>query len=234
MAVPDTNTFSLQDVVDEINPTTDDLQDCVDDANSSDYDTTYYTAPATSLLEFRNYGAGYTQIKLVGIENSGSAACLLVLLDEDEVAEAWFHNGAGPYPTIGDIIYATSSGGARVGGNAWYYVRVADYSIQIDNNGYVIDDFICNQYTAFQMTTQKYYTESNINCSDNTYTTYYHNGSGDKPVVGDTIYEDGSGVTPHNGLFFGNDAWRVLAGYAISVAVSSTGVVTGESYVCAK
>lgn len=58
MAVPNTNTFSLQDVVDEINPTTDDLQDCINDAIEGNYDPTYYTAPATSLLEFRNYGAG--------------------------------------------------------------------------------------------------------------------------------------------------------------------------------
>ena len=56
MAVPDTNTFSLQDVVNEINPTTDDLQDCINDAVAGDYDPTYYTAPATNLLEFRNYG----------------------------------------------------------------------------------------------------------------------------------------------------------------------------------
>ena len=56
MAVPDTNTFSLQDVVDEINPTTDDLQDCINDAIEGNYDPNYYTAPATSLLEFRNYG----------------------------------------------------------------------------------------------------------------------------------------------------------------------------------
>jgi hypothetical protein len=56
MAVLDTDTFSLQDVVDEINPTTDDLQDCINDAIEGNYDTNYYTAPATSLLEFRNYG----------------------------------------------------------------------------------------------------------------------------------------------------------------------------------
>tara|TARA_R110002074_G_scaffold211135_1_gene380444 strand:+ start:1402 stop:1812 length:411 start_codon:yes stop_codon:yes gene_type:complete len=55
MAVPNTTTFSLQDVVNEINPTTDDLVDCIADANSSGYDSSYYTSPATSLLEFRNY-----------------------------------------------------------------------------------------------------------------------------------------------------------------------------------
>lgn len=54
--VPDTNTFSLQDVVNVVNPTTNDLQDCINDAIESYYDPTYYTPPATSLLEFRNYG----------------------------------------------------------------------------------------------------------------------------------------------------------------------------------
>lgn len=57
MAVPNTTNFTLQDVVDEINPTTDDLQDCINDAIEGNYDPTYYTAPATSLKEFRNYGA---------------------------------------------------------------------------------------------------------------------------------------------------------------------------------
>ena len=56
MAVPNTTTFSLQDVVDEINPTTDDLVDCVSDATSGD-------SPATSLLEFRNY-AGSTVLTI--------------------------------------------------------------------------------------------------------------------------------------------------------------------------
>lgn len=56
MAVPDTTTFTLQNVVDEINPTTDDLVDCISDADSGSYDLAYYTPPATSLLEFRNYG----------------------------------------------------------------------------------------------------------------------------------------------------------------------------------
>ena len=70
MGVPNTNTFSLQDVVDEINPTTDDLVDCIADASSSDYDSTYYTSPATSLLEFRNY-AGTLPIS---VSSSGSSS----------------------------------------------------------------------------------------------------------------------------------------------------------------
>ena len=60
MAVPDTDTFSLQDVVNEINPTTDDLQDCFNDANPFLFDSNYNNdtyAPANSLKRFRNYGA---------------------------------------------------------------------------------------------------------------------------------------------------------------------------------
>lgn len=55
MAVPNTNTFSLQDVVDEIDGTQSSFQDCIDDATESGFDDTYYTSPVTSLLEFRNY-----------------------------------------------------------------------------------------------------------------------------------------------------------------------------------
>ena len=71
MAVPDTDTFSLQDVVDEINPTTDDLQDCINDAIASKYDPDYYTAPATSLLEFRNYGAATGNLLSVTTTSAG-------------------------------------------------------------------------------------------------------------------------------------------------------------------
>ena len=72
MAVPNTDDFSLQHVVNEINPTTDDLQDCVDDADSSSYDTTYYTSPATSLLEFRNYAVAIFTLKTTSTRSNWS------------------------------------------------------------------------------------------------------------------------------------------------------------------
>jgi len=56
MAVPDTNTFSLQDVVDEISPASDDLSTCIAEATAAYWDTTYSTLPATKLSDFRNYG----------------------------------------------------------------------------------------------------------------------------------------------------------------------------------
>ena len=70
MAVPNTTTFTLDDVAQELGlGSGDSLQDCVDDAVSGDYDTDYYTAPATSLLEFRNYG-GSTAVLTIAVSGN--------------------------------------------------------------------------------------------------------------------------------------------------------------------
>ncbi len=55
MPIPNTDSFSLQDVVDEINPTTDDLVDCFADADANLFDP-LYEGSKNSLLNFRNYG----------------------------------------------------------------------------------------------------------------------------------------------------------------------------------
>ena len=57
MAVPDTDTFSLQDVVDEfskIDPQPDDLVDCFANANANDFDPAY-EGSKDRLSNFRNY-----------------------------------------------------------------------------------------------------------------------------------------------------------------------------------
>jgi len=59
MAVPNTTTFTLQNVVDEVNPTTDDLVDCFADAASSSFDSNY-SGSKNNLLNFRNYGGTQT------------------------------------------------------------------------------------------------------------------------------------------------------------------------------
>ena len=53
--VPDTYTFSLQDVVDSVNPTTDDLVDSFDDSNEYYFDPDY-VGTYNDMKEFRNYG----------------------------------------------------------------------------------------------------------------------------------------------------------------------------------
>jgi len=72
MAVPDTNTFSLQDVVDEVNPTTDDLQDCFSDANP-DYFNPTYEGSKDRLSNFRDYGShNEWTIEWIGLQQMDS------------------------------------------------------------------------------------------------------------------------------------------------------------------
>ena len=125
MAVPDTTTFSLQDVVDEINPTTDDLLDCVSDASSGSYDGTYYTSPATSLLEFRNYGAVAPTLTLTTNGNNfviGSATSFQgIQLEFEYVGQTTTGTFAvvtdnGSVSTIGDTKVINTVGGP---GDIW-------------------------------------------------------------------------------------------------------------------
>lgn len=58
-AVPDTTTFSLQDVVDVVAPTTNDLVDCFADADSNMYDSAY-SQSKNQLDDFRNYDNAYS------------------------------------------------------------------------------------------------------------------------------------------------------------------------------
>ena len=57
MGVPNTTTFTLQNVVDTINPTTDDLVDCFADAVANQFDSSF-SGSKNELLNFRNYGNG--------------------------------------------------------------------------------------------------------------------------------------------------------------------------------
>ena len=106
MAVPDTTTYSLQDVVDEVNPTTDDLLDCVSDAQFGSYDGTYFSSPATSLLEFRNYGAVAPTLTLTTSGNNfvvgGATAFQGIQLEFEYVSQT----------TTGTLAVVTDSGSA--------------------------------------------------------------------------------------------------------------------------
>tara|TARA_R110000796_G_scaffold59371_4_gene136847 strand:- start:21860 stop:22825 length:966 start_codon:yes stop_codon:yes gene_type:complete len=93
MAVPNSDTFSLQDVVNEIVPTTDDLVDCVADAVGVSYDSTYYTAPATSLLEFRNYGAGWGVSDIVDVALSADIGRIFNGFTQNVIVGLWVDSG---------------------------------------------------------------------------------------------------------------------------------------------
>lgn len=77
MAIPDTNTFSLQDVITELSLADDEgLVECFDDSVDGDFDPAY-KGSKNSLLNFRNYGGeqywGYT----AGTQSTITNICLV-------------------------------------------------------------------------------------------------------------------------------------------------------------
>ena len=127
MAVPNTTTFSLQDVVDEIKPTTDDLVDCVSDAQSGSYDGTYYSSPATSLLEFRNYGAVAPTLtlttSLINFVVGNASAFQAIQLEFEYISQTFTGTAAvvtasGVSQSVGATKIVNSSGGPGTMWNA--------------------------------------------------------------------------------------------------------------------
>ena len=103
MAVPDTTTFTLQDVVTEINPTTDDLADCFADATAACFDSSY-SGSKDNLLNFRNYGAVCTTSYSSSVRVKDSLAC------STATDQTYYHNGSGTYPVSSDNCYSNSAG----------------------------------------------------------------------------------------------------------------------------
>jgi len=103
MAVPDTTTFTLQNVVDEVNPTTDDLVDCFADAIAAKFDPTY-SGDKDNLLNFRNYNGGLPSF--LGSVNGTNNTCSLAM------NITYYHNGSGTNPAVGDTVYTDSGGTA--------------------------------------------------------------------------------------------------------------------------
>ena len=104
MAVPDTTTFTLQNVVDAVGPTTDDLVDSFADAVTGDFDSNYGPGDESNLLQFRNYDGTASLPSFLGSVASNINVCVLTM------NITYYHNGSGTNPAVGDIIYTDSGG----------------------------------------------------------------------------------------------------------------------------
>ena len=107
MSIPNTNTFTLQNVVTEINPTTDDLVDCFADANASGFDPAY-KGSKNQLLNFRNYDHNASSLTSIYRTNkspkAGAFSC-----GYTTNLQMW-HNGSSAYLVNGDVVYSNAAG----------------------------------------------------------------------------------------------------------------------------
>ena len=142
MAVPDTNTFTLQNVVTEVNPTTDDLVDCFADAVASKFDSNY-SGSKNSLLNFRNYGAvTLTTFHLTVNTPKSSFACYGTA---NNVA---YHNGgSNTIAAVGDTVYSNSTGTttypAGTYGQTFYSGGYVGSRIVVNSSGVVTAYYLC-------------------------------------------------------------------------------------------
>ena len=114
MGVPNTTTFEIQDVVNEINPTTDDLVDCFNDANANYFDSSY-EGSKNQLLNFRNYGS---QNALTSFSGSSGQNDFKFLCSQTTGTSYW-HNGSGSTPVVGDIVYTNATGTTAFTSGTW-------------------------------------------------------------------------------------------------------------------
>lgn len=145
--VPDTTTFNLQNVVDAVNPTTDDLIDCFNDADMDLFDQAYYDT-GNDMLEFRNYGEtekDYIYFYLPGPFSFNATGTPI------QTTRVW-HTGGGE----GWYLYSITSWineNERTSESAVYYDVTCDTNSSYDRSGsIVVYDLDSDTYATLNVT----------------------------------------------------------------------------------
>jgi hypothetical protein len=139
MGVPDTTTFTLQDVADEFGlGSNDGLTDCFDEATSSDFDV-LYEGNKDELLNFRNYGSTATLSSFACSGVLSSNACKLT------INQTRFFDGSGTYPVVNDVCYASNdTSGLKLQAGHYRINQVSGTaSLVVGSNGVVSSVIAC-------------------------------------------------------------------------------------------
>jgi len=136
MPVPNTNTFTLQDVVDEVNPTTNSLETCFNEADDDKFDPKY-ALEGQNLSEFRNYG--YSM-------NIGSQLDNLEVVSGTLYDHAWLEGD--PDLNWVYLCYGDSGSYTLYHAYATSTTITAGYSLSLSNTN-VTDFFVVDQYHIY-------------------------------------------------------------------------------------
>jgi len=148
MGVPNTSTFSLQDVANEFGlGGGDGLQECFDDSDDSEFDSSYNPnsdGTDNNLLNFRNYGAvNLIQFSIDNSASYGNVATACANGSSTTLRNLW-HNGSGINPSAGDTIYQDSAGLYTFTSPNYYYIPAEDAVMNVNNSGVVINIADCS------------------------------------------------------------------------------------------
>ena len=136
MGVPDTTTFTLQNVVDVVNPTPEDsLSDCFSDASALKFDPDY--SSNVGMLKFRNYD-GFRTAFSASVDDKDP--CSLAL------NQTYYWNRTFVAPSVGDTIYTAATGtGVLASGNYKFVPNLGNTNniMKINSSGVFFSEAAC-------------------------------------------------------------------------------------------
>lgn len=186
IGVPNTTTFTLADVIAAVNPSSNDLQECFNDAISGAFNTTY-DEDKDELDDFRDYGnnaAAQNTVQIANSNYSNSTACN---------ASRSFSVLKNRNPAIvkdGDKIWLTNGsifpGNTSIPDLEWYGFGSGLNSVkfQINSVGVVYNTVFCSLPS---------YTLEDVYLAGSSPNDYYYSstiGSASNLQVGDLLYTD--------------------------------------------
>ena len=120
------------------------------------------------------------------VNNNPSSVCSATM------NQTYYHNGTGTIPIAGNTTYSSNSGTYPYLSSGNYKVSSTQY-ITVGSNGLVSSLNTCTTTTSFSSGSGQ--ADTKFICTQSVNTTKYHDGSGNNPTTGDTVYENATGTT---------------------------------------
>jgi hypothetical protein len=154
---------------------------------------TGHTSGGTGLYRFDSGSGQVEQLYTCGlssfsssVDNNPGSVCSATM------NQTYYHNGSGTIPVSGDTTYSSNSG-------AYPYLSAGNYKISstqyitVGSNGLVSSINTCITTTSFSSGSGQ--ADTKFICTQSVNTTKYHDGSGNNPATGDTVYENSAGTS---------------------------------------
>lgn len=217
MAVPNTTTFALSDVVTELSLTPPkSLGDCFTSASAGLFDPSY-EGSKDRLSNFRNYngGASVTAFTINSVGQASDACGLTPIVTK-------YLTGGNTTPNNGEVVYNDAGGFTAFDGDNKYFTD-GTYNFLINKAGQIslISSCPTGVTTSAIFMTQTGQGTGNGACAQPSTFLRYLSGGDVTPSNGEVIYTDASpSSSPFNGgnLFYSDGS--------LSFQVSATGVIS--------
>ena len=235
-SVPNTNTFSLSDVITQVSCFTSDytitdLQAAftAGNLNSGYFDSTY-EEDKDELNDFRNYSPSNnsdttaptapTFLFATSVTQTGFNLSWVASTDNVAVTGYRLYRGGFIYATLGNVTSTVVTGQTASATNSWT-LKAFDAADNESASSSAVSVTQSGALTSFSSSTGS--SNQTTACGFSTSVTYYHDGSNSIPVVGDNVYSDSAGTIGllRNHYFYGFGTYHIKTG---GTEIDTTGI----------